>query len=196
MRHQRTPSLLHLALAGVFAIASFTSSAFAQPGPSGQWSELARLDTKTRDLVVTWLGTDCEAASERRLIDELTNLGASLVPVFREAYRLGPPPERVAQTRAAARAAFEQRQAWLRAEGTESMGAEETQRLLGTPPDDYLGRRTRNADRGWRQRALIALGAVGGENVRAELTTLAVDAANPDAAAAKRGLAEGGNEGP
>jgi hypothetical protein len=161
-----------------------------QPAPNQGWPELSQLDPKLRAVVVQWLAQDCEATEERRFLQEFAAIGSRLVPVFQEAYRLGPPPESVDATQTAAREAFEQRQAWLREEGEESLGAEATQRLLANSVEDYVTRQTRSADQGWRERALLALGLVADEKTLAELARIAADPENPAAAAAQRGLEE------
>src|SRR5688500_18915661 len=119
MRQQRKIVLSLLAASGVGLLAALFAGrgAEAQPTNENRWVELAKLDVKVRGLVVNWLEKDCEAAEKRRLIDQLVAQGVRLEPVFREAYRLGPPPERIKQDRAVAMAAFEQRQAWLRENG-------------------------------------------------------------------------------
>jgi hypothetical protein len=191
MRQQRKILLSLLAASGVGLLAALFvgRGAEAQPTGDNRWVELAKLDGKARALVVNWLEKDCEAAEKRRLIDQLTATGIRLEPAFWEAYRLGPPPERVRQDRAAAKAAFEQRQAWLRENGEQMMG-DEARTLLETTPDAYADRQLENVTVGWRERALMGLGLVGGEKVLDELRRMAADPRQPLAAAAKRGLAE------
>lgn len=162
--------------------------ASAQPTSNPTWSELARLEGKVRDVVVAWLATDCEASERTRLLDEIATLGPRVVPALREAFALGPPPEVLAETRKAAATAYEARQAWLRAEGEASMSVEEVRRLLTTSVDDYAARQARNADRGWRERALVAMGAAGGNAEVSELERLANEPDGSYAAAAKRAL--------
>lgn len=190
MSRQRKIFLFLLAASGAGLLAALLTGrgAEAQPGEN-RWVELAKLDAKTRGLVVNWLEKDCEAAEKRILIDQLTALGVRLEPVFREAYRLGPPPERVQQDRAVARAAFEQRQAWLREYGEQMMG-DEARALLATTPETYADRQLANAAVGWRERALMGLGLVGGDTALADLQRIAADPKAPLAAAAKRGIEE------
>ena len=190
MKLQRKIDLSLLAASGVGLLAALLAGgAEAQPNGESRWVELAKLDVKTRDLVINWLEKDCEAAEKRRLIDQLTALGVRLEPVFREAYRLGPPPERVKKDRAVAIAAFEQRQAWLRENGEQMMG-DEARTLLATTPDAYADRQLANAAIGWRERALMGLGLIGGDKALAELQRIAADPKAPQAAAAKRGIEE------
>jgi hypothetical protein len=191
MSQQRKIILSLLAASGVGLLTALLVSRGAEAQPTGdnRWTELAKLDIKTRDLVVTWLEKDCEAAEKRRLIDQLTAVGVRLEPAFREAYRLGPPPERVQQDRAAAKAAFEQRQAWLRENGEKMLG-EEARTLLATTPDAYADRQLANVVLGWRERALIGLGLVGDDKALADLQRIAADPKAPLAAAAKRGIEE------
>ena len=60
--------------------------------------------------------------------------------MFHEAFTLGPPPQRFEESRATAKAAFEQRQAWLRTDGEKLFGKEEAQRLLAETPENYAER--------------------------------------------------------
>ncbi|HEX5760591.1 MAG TPA: hypothetical protein VF121_15500 [Thermoanaerobaculia bacterium] len=191
MRPQRKIFLSLLAASGVGLLAALLAGrgAEAQPPSENRWTELAKLDDKTRALVVNWLEKDCEAAEKRRLIDQLVAVGVRLEPVFREAYRLGPPPERIEQDRAVAKIAFEQRQAWLRENGEQMMG-DEARTLLATTPDAYADRQLANVAIGWRERALMGLGLVGDDKALADLQRIAADPKAPLAAAAKRGIEE------
>ncbi len=192
MRQQRKIVLSLLAASGVGLLAALLAGrgAEAQPRPTeNRWTELAKLDVKTRDLIVNWLEKDCEAAEKRRLIDQLVAQGVRLEPVFREAYRLGPPPERIKQDRAVAMVAFEQRQAWLRENGEQMMG-DEARALLAVSPEAYADRQLANVAIGWRERALMGLGLVGDDKALADLQRIAADPKEPLAAAAKRGIEE------
>ena len=191
MSQQRKIFLSLLAASGIGLLAALLAGRGAEAQPTGEnrWVELAKLDVKTRDLVVNWLEKDCEAAEKRRLIDQLVAQGVRLEPVFREAYRLGPPPERIEQDRAVAKAAFEQRQAWLRENGEQMMG-DEARTLLATTPDAYADRQLANVAIGWRERALMGLGLVGDDKALADLQRIAADPKAPLAAAAKRGIEE------
>ncbi len=191
MRYQRKIVLSLLAAAGVGLLAALLAGrgAEAQPAGENRWTELAKLDVKARDLVVNWLAKDCEASEKRRLIDDLATLGVRLEPAFREAYRLGPPPERIERARAAAKTAFEQRQAWLRENGERMLG-EEARTLLAMTPAAYADRQLANVALGWRERALMGMGLVGDDKTLAELQRMAADPKEPMAAAAKRGLEE------
>jgi hypothetical protein len=191
MSQPRKIVLSLLAASGVALLVALLvgRAAEAQPTNENRWIELAKLDVKTRDLVVAWLSKDCEATEKRRLIDQLVALGVRLEPAFREAYRLGPPPERVERDRAAAKVAFEQRQAWLRENG-EKMFGEEARALLAMTPDAYANRQLANVALGWRERALMGIGLVGDDKALAELRRMAADPKEPLAAAAKRGLEE------
>lgn len=192
MSQRRKIFLFLLAASGVGLLAALFAGrgAEAQPTPAeNRWVELAKLDAKARALVVNWLQKDCEAEEKRRLIDQLVAQGVRLEPAFREAYRLGPPPERVKQDRAAARAAFEQRQAWLREYGEQMMG-DEARALLAVTPEAYANRQLENVTVGWRERALMGLGLVGDDKALADLQRIAADPNAPLAAAAKRGIEE------
>jgi hypothetical protein len=192
MRPQRKIVLSLLAASGIGLLAALLAGrgAEAQPAPTeNRWVELAKLDVKARALVINWLEKDCEAAEKRNLIDQLTTAGVRLEPVFREAYRLGPPPERVKQDRAVAQVAFEQRQAWLRENGEQMMG-DEARTLLETTPEAYADRQLANVAIGWRERALMGLGLVGDDKALADLQRIAADPNAPLAAAAKRGIEE------
>ena len=191
MSQQRKILLSLLAASGVGLLAALFAGRGAEAQPTGdnRWVELAKLDVKTRGLVVNWLEKDCEAAEKRRLIGQLAALGTRLEPVFWEAYRLGPPPERVQKDRAVAKAAFEQRQAWLRENGEQMMG-DEARTLLATTPDAYADRQLANVAVGWRERALMGLGLVGSDKALADLQRIAADPKEPLAAAAKRGIEE------
>jgi hypothetical protein len=190
MRPQRKIVLSLLAASGAGLLVALLAGRGAEAQPNeNRWAELAKLDAKTRGLVVNWLEKDCEAAEKGRLIDQLTAIGVRLEPVFWEAYRLGPPPERVQQDRAVAKAAFEQRQAWLRENGEQMMG-DEARTLLATTPDAYADRQLENVAVGWRERALMGLGLVGSDKALADLQRIAADPNAPLAAAAKRGIEE------
>ena len=162
MRQQRKIGLSMLAACGVGLLVALLASRGAKAQPTGEnrWIELAKLDVKARDLVVAWLAKDCEAAERRHLIDNLVTQGVRLEPAFREAYRIGPPPERVERARAAAKAAFERRQAWLRENGEKMLG-QEARTLLAITPDAYADRQLANVALGWRERALMGMGLVG-----------------------------------
>ena len=192
MRYQRKIVLSLLAASGFGLLAALLAGRGAEAQPQSRWVELAKLDVKARDLVVTWLSKDCEAAERRRLITDLTAVGVRLEPAFREAYRLGPPPERIERARAVAKAAFEQRQAWLRENGEKMLG-EEARTLLAMTPDAYVDRQLANVALGWRERALMGLGLVGDDKALAELQRMAADPKEPLAAAAKRGIEERAN---
>lgn len=181
-------SLLAASSVGLLAVLLAGRGAEAQP-TDNRWIELAKLDVKTRDLVINWLAKDCEATEKRRLIDQIVAQGVRLEPVFREAYRLGPPPERIARGRAAAKVAFEQRQAWLRENGERMMG-DEARTLLEVSPDAYADRQLANFSQGWRERALMGLGLVGADRALAELQRIAADPRAPGAGAAKWGIEE------
>jgi len=68
--------------------------------------------------------------------------------------------------------------------------AMEVKRQLELSPESYADRQLKNADQGWRERALVALGALGSPKARAELERLAKDAESPYREAARRGLEE------
>ncbi|MEM7481095.1 MAG: hypothetical protein AAF481_07960 [Acidobacteriota bacterium] len=159
------------------------------PGNVQAWPELERLDKDVRVVVVTWLSRDCEAKEGANLLEQFWSVGNELQPVFREAYRQGPPPQVVDEARKAAASAFDQRQAWLQEEGEDLMSAEEVQRQLAIPSGDYIQRRIEDVGIGWRERALIALGLVGDDETLDELLRLA-ESDSPGAAAAARALEE------
>ena len=190
MRLKRKTVLSLLAASGAGLLAALLAGRGAEAQSNeNRWAELAKLDAKARGLVINWLEKDCEATEKRLLIDQLVAQGVRLEPVFREAYRLGPPPERTKEDRAAAKAAYEQRQAWLRENGEQMMG-DEARTLLATTPDDYANRQLENVAAGWRERALMGLGLVGDEKALADLQRIAADPNAPLAAAAKRGIEE------
>ncbi|MFN7960596.1 MAG: hypothetical protein U0002_04935 [Thermoanaerobaculia bacterium] len=174
----------------LFALLAMAAQLRAQSQPVSGWAEFAKLESRERDLVVAWLAKDCEASEKRRFLVEIAALGPRLEAVLSEAFEQGPPPEYVAAGRRAALAAFEARQAWLRAEGEQAMSAEEVKRQLELSPESYADRQLKNADQGWRERALVALGALGSPKARAELERLAKDAESPYREAARRGLEE------
>jgi hypothetical protein len=57
-------------------------------------------------------------------------------------------------------------------------------------PDTYAARQVANIDRGWRERALIALARVGDETALSEVKKLAASPNDAFAATAKRALEE------
>lgn len=186
--------LLALGLIGGLTLMPLTATIVsntlgAQPTPS-RWVAFDRLNEKDRLLVVSWLAEDCEAGERFRRLTEITLAGARLAPTFGEIFALGPPPPRLDEIRANAKTAYEQRQAWLRTDGNKLFGAEETVRLLAEAPEGYAERQVASVDRGWRERALIALARVGDEKTRSELQKRANDENDPFAATAKRALLE------
>ena len=190
MRPQRKIVLSLLAASGAGLLAALLAGRGAEAQPNeNRWVELAKLDARARGLVINWLEKDCEATEKRLLIDQLVAQGVRLEPVFREAYRLGPPPERIQKDRAAMKTAYEQRQAWLRENGEQMMG-DEARTLLAMTPEAYADRQLENAAVGWRERALMGLGLVGDEKALADLQRIAGDPNAPLAAAAKRGIEE------
>ncbi len=172
-----------------FAAAFLPPPGGAQPTPS-RWVEFARLDAATQALVTSWLAEDCEAGERFHRLTEITLAGARLAPVFHEAFTLGPPPQRLEESRATAKAAFEQRQAWLRTDGEKLFGKEEAQHLLAETLENYAERQVGSIDRGWRERALIALARVGDETALSEVKKLAASPNDSFAATAKRALEE------
>ncbi len=190
MRPQRKIVLSLLAASGAGLLAALLAGRGAEAQSNeNRWAELAKLDARARGLVINWLEKDCEATEKRLLIDQLVAQGVRLEPVFREAYRLGPPPERIQKDRAAMKAAYEQRQAWLRENGEQMMG-DEARTLLAMTPEAYADRQLENAAVGWRERALMGLGLVGNEKALGDLQRIAADPNAPLAAAAKRGIEE------
>ncbi len=194
MNARRKPLLLALGLVGGLALLPFAATVLsttlgAQPAPS-RWVAFEALAEADRLLVVSWLAEDCEAGERFRRLTEITLAGVRLAPVFQEAFTLGPPPRRLDESRANAKTAYEQRQAWLRSDGEKLFGAEETQRLLAETPESYTERQVETVDRGWRERALIALGRLGDDKTLSDLKKMAADANDSYAATAKRALEE------
>jgi hypothetical protein len=150
--------------------------------------ELARLDPRVRGVLTAWLATDCEAGERTHSLSRVLSEGLTLQAALHEAMTLGPPPERVDATRAAARAAYAQRQESLKREGAKLFGPEETERLLAEPVEAYEARATKTLDLGWRERATLALGQIGDARTLAELGRIAANPDDPNSEAAKRAL--------
>lgn len=166
-------------------------AAAQDPGASqAQRPAFTALGPSLQELVVTWLGLDCGAQDGGELVDRLRAAGPRLEPAFLEALRLGLPAEVREADRKAIAQRFDSRQEWLRREGADLVGQEETASLLARSQEEYVADELRSAEIGYRTQAVLALGYVGGEEARRALEPIAADPEDPAREAARLSLEE------
>ena len=150
---------------------------------------LEALPQEAQQLVLTWLSRDCSSADKLVLEGQLQTTGASLEPVFWEAYRLGLPTADLERATAAIRRRYEVRQKWLAgSQSADLLGAEEVKRLRGQDGEEYTARELERISVGYRTAAILGLALVAGEESTAELEAIAGDAENAAATAAAAAL--------
>ena len=125
------------------------------------------LDPKTREIVETYLRTDCELGEEGKALDQLGAVAEQATPYLRAVVKEGPPsPVRTGLERSLEKS-WAARQRFLRTQEARELGEEAFQMMQAITRDDYLRTQRESLDAKYRERAALALRRIeGGADAR------------------------------
>lgn len=134
-----------------------------------------QLPLETRELVTTWLMSNCGLGTEPALEDRLRELGEVLEPAFLQALTLGPNERLLAEAEQSAAERFQQRQALLQEDVDVGLSEEALDSARRVDRDDFVERQTADFIARYRSQAVAGLGIVDGPRARRVLEELAAD---------------------
>ena len=142
------------------AIVAAPAAAQNTPAPVEVDRAYAALDPRTRTIVETYLKTDCELGEEGVALKALIQADGRTRAYLTAVQRGGPPSEVLSQFGRGLESAWQAREAYLRTDAQE-LGKEAYDRMRSITKDSYLREQQKGLQAKYRERAVLALSALG-----------------------------------
>jgi hypothetical protein len=133
-----------------------------------------------RELIRTWLLTDCGLGGNSKLEQQVSSRGAILEAPFLEALEKGPPADEIAPVERLARERFDKRQRSLHDPNRRvEMSAADREAYRNITQDAFVSTERANFILRWRTQAIAGLALVGGDKARKALRAVERDRSSP-----------------
>ncbi len=119
------------------------------------------LDQRTRNILETYLRTDCEIGEVGVSLKAVVALGATARPYLMAVQQEGPPSPVLNEFGRGLESTWQAREAYLRTPDAQELGKEAFDRMRGITKTSYVAEQQKGIQAKYRERAAIALKAMG-----------------------------------
>ncbi len=119
------------------------------------------LDQRTRNILETYLRTDCEIGEVGVSLKAVVALGAAARPYLMAVQQEGPPSPVLNEFGRGLESTWQAREAYLRTPDAQELGKEAFDRMRGITKTAYVAEQQKGIQAKYRERAAIALKAMG-----------------------------------
>ncbi len=119
------------------------------------------LDPRTRNVVETYLRTDCEIGEVGVALRAVVALGAAVRPYLMAVQQEGPPTPVLNEFGRGLESTWQAREAYLRTPDAQELGKEAFDRMRAITKTSYVAEQQKGIQAKYRERAALALKAMG-----------------------------------